>query len=735
MTVYTAPAAVPTGGSVTITAASITDNTKTANGSVTIPAPSITISTPAPSSLPISTAVSIAATTVNDPANPSVNWSCTPAAACGTFSVASTASGAATLYTAPAAIPVGNSVTITATSVTDNTKTANETVTITPPPVGITITTAPPVTLQTGLTASVAATTTNDAGGMVTWSCAPAGTCGTFSVSPTASGAATVYTAPATTPAGGVVTITATSVTDTTKTASAVVMENMPATAALLKGQYVFQITAPTSTRGVTTFTGSVTLDGNGGVTGGMEEIVSPGYYDLGDPIYATTPSALPNTSNYTVDASGHGTLRMKTVQGETLDVSFVLTSAAHAEVIEVSGDPGSGTLDLQTPTASGFSLTQISGAYSFTTNGVDPSHSTTYVSMGGVFFVDGKGNVPSGIMDFNNAGTVVSTSFSGIVNTAPDANGRGQIVFAPVGAVATRTFTYYIVNSRVLRMIEDDNVDLTGGSAYAQGAAGTLALSGNYVYRHAGWTATSRIVAAGDFAASGGSVTGGLSDANTFGSPSVPATGKPVSGTYAFTTNQDTTVSGTATLSDAAGASTFNVYVVDPTLNILDPNNASGSGGALLMHTDAALIGIGVVLPQSATGISTLAGNYAVKLKNSIAGTTPDELDLVGVATASSGVFANGLADYDENETFNPPTMFGALLTGTFAADGAHAGHSTGSFTVTPPAGGYVFVPGTTAPTTIGVSIYQASAAQAFVVETDTAASVDGELVLQQLP
>jgi hypothetical protein len=176
-------------------------------------------------------------------------------------------------------------------------------------------------------------------------------------------------------------------------------------------------------------------------------------------------------------------------------------------------------------------------------------------------------------------------------------------------------------------------------------------------------------------------------------------------------------------------------VYVVDPTLNILDPNNASGTGGALLLHTDAAVNGTGLVLPQSATGISTLAGNYAVKLKNSIAGTTPDELDLVGVGTASSGVFANGLADYDEDETFNAPTMFGAVLTGTFAADGAHVGHSTGAFTVTPPTSGYVFVPGTTAPTTIGVSIYQASAAQAFVVETDATASVDGMLVLQQLP
>ncbi|MGB8325435.1 MAG: hypothetical protein WCE52_20925 [Candidatus Acidiferrum sp.] len=734
MTAYTAPVAVPTGGSVVITASSVTDNTKTANGTVTIPVPSITITTPAPSSLPISTAVSIAATTVNDPANPSVNWSCTPAAACGTFSVASTASGAATLYTAPATIPVGNSVTLTATSVTDNIKTANETVTITPPVVGITITTAPPVTLQTGLTASVAATTTNDAGGMVTWSCAPAGTCGSFSVSPTASGAATVYTAPAATPSGGLVTITATSVTDTTKTASAVVMENMPATNATLKGQYAFLVTAPASTRGVTTFAGSVTLDGNGGVTGGIEDVVSTGYFDLADPILVTVPANMPNTSNYAVDASGHGTLRMCTTNGETLDVSFVLTSAQHAQIIEAGGDPGSGTLDMQTPAQGGFAASQLSGAYAFTVDGVDRSNATTLIAMGGVFVANGSSQV-SGTIDVNQAGTFVSKAMTGSISTGPDANGRGQIVFAPTNPQPTRTFTFYIVNSKVLRFIEDDSVDYTGGSAYAQGAA-AASLLGNYVYRHGGWTTTSRTVAAGQFAATAGSVTGGISDANTFGSPTVPSVGKAVSGTYSITANLDTTVSGTATLTDAAGASMFNLYMVDPTLNILDPNNTSGNGGALLLHTDAALVGTGMVLPQSATGTTTFSGNYAVRLQNAITGTTPDEVDLVGIATASgSGVFANGLADYDENETFNASTMFGAGLTGTFAADNKNVGHYTGGFVVTPPVNGYPFFPSTTAPTSFGVSIYEASGTQAFVVETDTAATVDGELVLQQLP
>jgi len=45
-----------------------------------------------------------------------------------------------------------------------------------------------------------------------------------------------------------------------------------------------------------------------------------------------------------------------------------------------------------------------------------------------------------------------------------------------------------------------------------------------------------------------------------------------------------------TLTLSDAAGTSTFNLYLVDPALNILDPSNSSGGGGALLLHTDASV-------------------------------------------------------------------------------------------------------------------------------------------------
>ena len=99
------------------------------------PPPSISVAfNPAPpTSLQINATASLTAVVSNDSANAGVTWSvtCGSAGACGGFNLTSTASGAATTYTAPAAVPTGNTVTVTATSVTDTTKSAPATITIT----------------------------------------------------------------------------------------------------------------------------------------------------------------------------------------------------------------------------------------------------------------------------------------------------------------------------------------------------------------------------------------------------------------------------------------------------------------------------------------------------------------------------------------------------------------------------------------------------------------------------
>ena len=595
-----------------------------------------------------------------------------------------------------------------------------------PQPIAVVISTAPPSTIAAGGTASVAATVSNDtkAAG-VTWSCTPAGTCGTFNPTSTASAAMTTYTAPASSPAGGKVMIIATSVTDITKSANATVTIPGPPSTATLKGQYLYFFTAPAGNRkpsgglwGTTIAVGSVTLDGAGNITGGEEDLISPGFGDnAADPILPTSSNP---TSKYTVDASGHGTLTFQTMNNETIALSFVLTSSSHALIIEADGNPGSGSLDLQQPAAGGFAASQISGGYSFTTTGPNSANPATKVSLGGVFTANSAAlTLTNVILDVNSGGIFTPGVASTGTFTAPDAKGRGNM-FVP-----GRTFVYYILSSKVLRMFEGDNIDLTGGSAYAQSTT-VPALSGKFVFQHSGWSSAGLTSTAGQFTAASGTVSTGVSDSIAGGSPSVPTTAKAVTGTYTISTQN-----GTLNLTDAAGASTFNIYMVDPTLNILDPNNTSGGGGALLLHTDASINGIGMVVPQTATPSFT-ASNALNLADPVVTTTTTNEFDLVGVVSSDgTSKFTSGLSDYDENDSGNAAILpvLGTATTGTFTADTMNAGHFTGTFTVT--AGAYPFI----SASAFGVSFYQASGAQAFVIETDVSGNGTGYLLQQQFP
>ena len=96
------------------------------------PAIMITFSTsfPPPSALGTSATAGIAAVVTNDPANAGVNFSCLPMGQCGSFSPNPIASNVPTTYQAPPVVPPGNTVTVTATSVTDSSKFVSATITI-----------------------------------------------------------------------------------------------------------------------------------------------------------------------------------------------------------------------------------------------------------------------------------------------------------------------------------------------------------------------------------------------------------------------------------------------------------------------------------------------------------------------------------------------------------------------------------------------------------------------------
>jgi hypothetical protein len=196
------------------------------------PAAAVAVSvSPATSSVQVSRTQDFTAAVTNDSKNMGVSWSLSGTSCsgitCGALSATSSASGAAVTYTAPASAP--GTVTLNATSVADNTKSAAAAITVTAPP-AIALTISPSsATIQAGVgTQSFAATVQNDSQNKgVTWTLSGAGctgaACGLLSATSSASGAAITYTPPATAPSPGAVTLSATSIADGSKFAAAAI--------------------------------------------------------------------------------------------------------------------------------------------------------------------------------------------------------------------------------------------------------------------------------------------------------------------------------------------------------------------------------------------------------------------------------------------------------------------------------------------------------------------------------
>jgi hypothetical protein len=202
---YTAPPSIAASQAVTVTATNLTNPSVSAKATVTLnPGESVTVS-PASGSLTQSQTQSFFAT-VTGSSNIGVIWSLTPLV--GSI----TADG---LYTAPISITSPQAVTVKATSLADPSKSASAAVTLIP---AVTISLTPssvsllPSQDQT-FTATVSGTNNNG----VTWSFTPA-------LASVANGAGTtLYIAPSTAPINQRGTITATSVADPSKTATAVI--------------------------------------------------------------------------------------------------------------------------------------------------------------------------------------------------------------------------------------------------------------------------------------------------------------------------------------------------------------------------------------------------------------------------------------------------------------------------------------------------------------------------------
>ena len=296
--VYTAPASVPTGTTATVTATSIQYATQTATATINLTAPASSIT---------SVAVSCAAGTLTVGGT----TTCTAAVqGTGSFSSAVTWSASAGTitasgnFTAPAS---GTSVTITATSQQDTTKSSSTTITLTP--AASTITSVAATCAASSLTV----------GGTTTCTAAVQGT-GSFSSAVTWSASAGTITASGnfTAPASGTsVTITATSQQDITK---------YGAFSITLTASTTLQLSTPTITPARTTATISWTtsIPTNSGVD-----------YGTTNSYGSTTPwiSGYTTSQSFTLTGLTPATqyyilLFSSTAAGQTATAPYIFTTA-----------------------------------------------------------------------------------------------------------------------------------------------------------------------------------------------------------------------------------------------------------------------------------------------------------------------------------------------------------------------------------------------------------------------
>lgn len=607
-----------------------------------------------PATLPVNGTTQLAVTVLNDPLHRGVNWTCAPLNTCGTFAPAGTASGASTTYTAP---PTRGSVTITATLSENSQVTLNAYITITSP-ISVSITEAPPQTMQANTTASLSATVTGDASNSgVNWSCSPSAACGSFNPASTASGGITVYTAPST--AGGV-TITATSVKDVTAYATASLNVFTVLGVGNLSGNYAFYLSGQDKSRHPYTLAGAVLLDGAGGVTGGEQ--------DSNNGSGRTSPEPGGDTitgGSYSLGPDGQGTLTIITNNanlgvGGTETFAMSRVNDQHVLISEFdSSATASGSLDFQKFSAN--AIGQVAGGFSFLLSGGTNGGALVEA---GVFSADGGGNLSAVAMDQNVGGSVTFGAQSLGTYEAPDVYGRGRVTFGGLN------FTYYVVGVEAMRLIETDASRAAVGSAFGQGplagAASAGSLNGNYVFTESSGPEGATFSAAGMLTSNSRGKITGFVDVNESQGTVSSAT---------FTANYTLASNGYGRIILNPGSTqdilTLGLYVTDPALNLSDPNNINGGGGALLADLDAKVVGGGEAISQLSG--SVVKGSFAAGFQGQPAS---GEEDFVGAGSTAASAPLSGTGSW--NQIFGGGQASGVPFSVALTPDASHAGRYT---------------------------------------------------------
>ena len=327
-----------------------------------------------------------------------------------------------------------------------------------------------------------------------------------------------------------------------------------------------------------------------------------------------------------------------------TVRLLMVLTAITSILLITGCGNSSS----LAPVNNQGYSNSNLSGTYVFSSSGVDSTNGAFLAVVGSVT-ADGKGNITGGWIDVNGfslsgpISTAIS-SCSGCYSVSSD--GRGQATIQYSGGPSTFDF---VLNSSAGGLVTEFDGNGSGSGTLDLQASGSL--TGAYSFGLAGATSSGvPLAAVGTFDSSAskpqGEITNGLVDINSDGI----APGGMAGLTLAATVTAGSP--GTATLVALNGGSTvatynFDVYMVDDT-------------HLKFIETDTAQILAGDAFTQQ-TSIPNGIYAYAMDgLDNSGA-----PLAIAGFITAGSGsAIGTGLEDFNDAGTTGQVTGFGGSYT-----------------------------------------------------------------------
>jgi hypothetical protein len=492
--------------------------------------------------------------------------------------------------------------------------------------------------VNTGI--QMTATVTNDSSnGGVDWTVTCGSSdCGNFSATHTASGTATTYTTPATTPNGGTVVVTASSTKNPARTATdTLTIASAPISVSL-------QTAPPASlfAGGTTSIAANVANDSGGGadwtVTCGSDDCgsFSPAHTSSGTATIYTAPATVPTGGTVMIAA----TSTADTTKSATAAITISVPVTAYNQM--------------------------LNGAYVFEISGAARTANPYHIA--GVINADGNGNITGGTQVYKDRnGTVFGAIESGTLYTF-GTDGRGTIVLhlsiPSVGVGGNEMLGAVVISPSKVLITEFDSSASGRGSMDLQAAVHPLnggyafVVGSNYEPVFGGVFNVDNNPATGDISGAGSVSDYDSAAVVTSGTLSGSVTVPDVNGQVTITTN---TSNGNFTLTG---------FIVDDShIKLIETDNSGRNGGVAIAQSS---------YTGTYTGNSALSGNLVYGVLGGYEGSDAGTA-IAGTLTADGAGNLNGFMDLNHGTTI----VTSSAMTGSYSVDGSGAGRISATTTL----------------------------------------------------